>query len=384
MTNQPAVAGAGSGAAKPSMAGRIVTVQGPIDPAQLGFTLSHEHIFIDLRRTHLPYRRWVVRDDHIVADPPGEDFPATEMARWEAKLDLSNLHLVKSVAPIADNYILEDEELAVRELAAYKDLGGGAVMDVTSIGLKRDPLAIRRTSVRTGLHIVMGTGYYQRVYLPDDMDARSVDTLTDTIVRDVTVGIHDGRRQTEIRAGIIGEIGINGAPLITNERKSMRAAARASRLTGAPILIHLGGVGAEKHEILDIVEDEGVDLNRVVLGHCDDIAADTAFTLELLARGVYVAFDNLSREPAVAEPSLTAIAASSIPAYLNAGYAHRILLSHDVCWKTSLKAYGGFGYTFIQEYFLPRLLQLGVSQAQVDTMMIANPARVLTFVEPQA
>ena len=372
-----------SRAARPTMAGQIVTVLGLIDPGQLGFTLSHEHIFIDLRRTHLPYRTWVVRDDHIVADPPGEDFPGSEMALWESKLDLSNVHLARAVAPIADNYVLGDEELAVRELMAFKNLGGGAVMDVTSIGLKRDPLALRRISERTGLHIVMGTGYYQRVYHPDNMDALTAAELTDIIVRDVNEGVHDGRTWTDVRAGIIGEIGINGGPLITNELKSMRAAARASRLTGAPVLIHLGGIGAEKHTILDIVEDEGVDLNHVVLGHCDDIARDTAFTLELLARGVYVAFDNLGREPAVAKTSLTAEVADSIPNYLDAGYEDRILLSHDICWKTSLKAYAGLGYTFIQEYFLPRLRELGASEVQVDKMMVENPARVLPFVEPR-
>lgn len=377
-----------SGATAPDMAGHIVTVSGPIDPGQLGFTLTHEHIFIDLRRTHLPYRTWVVKDDRVVADPPGEDFPGTEMALWESKLDLSNIHLARAVAPIADNYVLADEELAVRELMAFKDLGGGAVMDVTSIGLKRDPVALRRVSQRTGLHIVMGTGHYQRVYHPDNMDALTVDDLTETILRDVTVGVHDGRTQTDARAGIVGEIGINGGPLITNELKSMRAAARASRLSGAPVLIHLGGIGAEKHTILDIVEDEGVDLNHVVLGHCDDIAGDTAFTLELLARGVYVAFDNIGRfgeggEPAIVKTSLTARVADAIPRYLEAGYEDRLLLSHDICWKTSLKAYAGFGFTFIQEWFLPRLRELGVSESQVDKMMVANPARLLTFVEPR-
>src|SRR3990172_5606480 len=167
-------------AARPAMTGLIVTVRGPIDPGQLGFTLSHEHIFIDLRRTHLPNRRWVVRDDRLVPDPPSEDIPATELALWEAKLDLSNVHLARAVAPIADNYVLADQELAVSELMAFKDLGGGGVMDVTSIGLKRDPLAVRRVSERTGLHIVLGTGFYQRVYHPDDMDARTVASLTAT------------------------------------------------------------------------------------------------------------------------------------------------------------------------------------------------------------
>jgi phosphotriesterase-related protein len=368
----------------PDLAGRIQTVRGPIDPGDLGVTLTHEHVFIDLRRTHLPYRRWVVKNDHIVPEPANEDFPGTEMALWEAKLSLDNLHLARNVAAIADNYLLADEALAVDELRAFQQAGGGAVIEVTSIGLKRDPRALRRVAEATSLQIVAGTGHYQRVYHPADMDDLTVDTLTDAIVREVTTGIHDGRQQTDVRAGVIGEIGINGGPLITNERKSMRAAARASRLTGAPILIHLGGIGREKHEMLDIIADEGVDLHHVVLGHCDDVASNTAFMVELMERGVFVAFDNLGREPAVAEPSLTAIVASSIPPLIEAGFGDRILLSHDICWKTSLKAYGGPGFTFIQDFFLPRLRVLGVTEAQVTDIMVGNPARAFTFVAPSA
>ncbi|HVA86286.1 MAG TPA: hypothetical protein VNF73_08235 [Candidatus Saccharimonadales bacterium] len=367
----------------PGVVGSVVTVRGPVDPRHLGVTLTHEHVFIDLRRTHLPHRKWVVKEEQLVADPPDEDFPATELALWEAKLELSNVHLARAVAPIADNYVLSDERTAVEELNAFKALGGQTVIDVTSIGIKRDPLALRRVSERTGLNIVMGTGYYQRVYHPDDMDKRTVDDLTATIVRDVTVGVHDGINQTNIRSGVIGEIGINGDPLTANELKSMRAAARASRRTGAPIVIHLGGVGDEKHRVLDIVQDEGVDLSHVVLGHCDQIAGETSFLLELLARGVYIAFDNLGREPEVATPSTTAIVAAAIPRYVEAGYNDRILLSHDICWKTSLKAYAGLGYTFIQEQFLPRLRELGLTERQLDKLMVENPARVFAFSEPR-
>jgi phosphotriesterase-related protein len=141
-------------------------------------------------------------------------------------------------------------------------------------------------------------------------------------------------------------------------------------------------VGPEKHTVLDIAAEEGVALDHVILGHCDGIADDTSFMLELLRRGVYIAFDNLGREPAVAAPSRTAVAAQAIPRLLGAGYADRILLSQDICWKTSLKAYAGFGYTFILDQFLPRLRELGVAEAQIEMLMVANPKRAFTFVAP--
>jgi phosphotriesterase-related protein len=364
--------------------GQVLTVRGPVDPSALGVTLSHEHIFIDLRRTHLPYRRWVIRDDRVVAEVADEDFPATELVRWETKLGDANLADARRLEAITDNYLLADEEVAVRELEFFRAAGGGAVMDVTSIGLKRDPLAVRRVSERTGLHVVMGTGWYQRVYHPDDMHRRSVDDLTEIIVREVSEGIHDGHRRTDVRAGIIGEIGINGDPLISQERTSMRAAARAARLTGAPIVIHLGGAGREKHETLDIVESEGVDLGRVVLGHSDSIASDTPFITELLGRGILVAFDTLGIDPTIEDPSMAWDVAAAIPRLLDAGYEDRIVLSQDICWKISLRAYGGPGYAWILEHFLPRLRADGIPESAIEAFMVRNPARLLTFAPPAA
>ena len=361
----------------PNRTGKVLTVRGPVDPRELGVTLTHEHIFIDIRKTHLPRRRFLIRDDRVVADPPEDEFPATELAQWEAKVDSSNLHLARSLAPIADNYVLSDQQQAVQEIREFKKHGGKTIVDVTSIGLKRDPVALRKVSEETDIHIIMGSSFYQRVYHPDDMDQRTVEDLTQTIVRDITVGVGD----TEIRSGIVGEVGINGNPLIGNELKSMRAAARAARLTGAALCIHLGGEGAEKHTILDIAEEEGLDLNRIILGHSDDIATDFPFVRDLLARGVYVAFDNLRGEPEVV-PGRTAAVALALPPLLDAGYTDRILLSQDICYKIHLKAYGGFGYSFLLETFLPQLRELGVSEEQIATMMVENAQRILTFEPP--
>ncbi len=104
---------------------------------------------------------------------------------------------------------------------------------------------------------------------------------------------------------------------------------------------------------------------------------------ELLARGVYIAFDNLGREPAIAAPSLTAQCADAVPHLIEAGYLERVLLSLDICYKTSLKAFGGVGFTFLQDAFLPRLREIGVSEEQVQTLVVANPARAFTFTAPR-
>ena len=360
-----------------NMAGKVITVNGPMDPEQLGATIMHEHIFIDF---------W--RDKTL-----GFNAPATDVEIWDQKLTLENLHLARERKHMKDNYMLTDEDVAVRELQYFKNSGGGTVVDVTNIGLGRDPLALRRMANATGLNVVMGSGWYQKFYHPADMDERTVEDLTSEIVRDITVGVNG----TGIKSGIIGEVGINGNPLTPNEVKSIKASARASRATGASISFHQGGTDREKLEVAGILGEEGADLNRVIFGHSNTYAGDVPLLLELLKMGTYIQFDTLGRVGApvarysyiydtnlnrVYQSAGDVLVAEAIPQLIEAGYEDRILLSQDVCMKIHLKAYGGTGYSFVMEKFLPYLLTLGVTERQATKMMFDNPMRVLTLVEP--
>ena len=192
--------------------GTVVTVTGPISPDELGVSIMHEHLFVDLRKNHLPHQKLVSLPGITEPILTTEDFPATELALWEAKLDVGNLHLALDREPIADNYVLADVDLAIQEVTEFKNHGGNTIVDVTSMGLNRAPLALRQVSEATGVNIVMGTGWYTTTFHPYDMDQRTVEEITDEIVADVTVGVGD----TGVRSGIIGEIGINGAPITSN------------------------------------------------------------------------------------------------------------------------------------------------------------------------
>ena len=362
----------------PNISGKVMTVAGPVDPATLGQTLMHEHLFLDLRGNHLPHLKTTPVTGRSQPLLSSDDFPATELALWEAKVDFGNLDLARHEAPIADNYVLADEALAVKEVMEFKSRGGSTIVDVTSIGFKRDPEALLRVSKATGLNIVMGTGYYQKVFHPLDMDSRSVEELTAVIVRDVTTGVRD----TGIRSGIIGEIGVQGDPVTANDIKSVRAAARASRLTGAAVSFHKGGEGTERFQVLGEFAEEGGDPSRAIMGHSDFMADDLELVLEVAERGVYIQFDLIGRSEDLGE-SFAGKDTRAILALVEAGYEDRILLSHDVCWKVHLKHYGGFGYSFILEHFLPHLLEAGVTPAHVQKFMVENPARVLPFVAPR-
>ena len=360
------------------MSGKVITVAGAVDPATLGQTLMHEHLFLDLRQNHLPHLKMVQVKGRSQPLLTSEDFPATELAVWEAKVGFGNLHLARHEAPIADNYVLADEALAVEEVLEFKSRGGATIVDITSIGFKRDPEALLRVAKATGLNILMGTGYYQKVFHPLDMDSRTVEELTAVIVRDVTVGVGD----TGIRSGIIGEIGVQGDPVTANDIKSVRASARAGRLTGAAVSFHKGGEGAERFQVMDVFAEEGGDLSHAIMGHSDFMADDLALVLKVAERGVYVQFDLIGRAEDLGE-SFAGKDTRAILALVEAGYEDRILLSHDVCWKVHLKHYGGFGYSFILESFLPHLLEAGITPAQIRKFMVENPARVLPFVAPR-
>ena len=360
----------------PNMAGKVMTVLGPIDPDQLGSTLMHEHLFITLYR----------------AFEPGHYTSATDWGLWEQELTMDKLDLARDRRPIRDNWVLVDERTAIAEAREFRHHGGSTIVDVTSIGIQRDPLALSRVSHATGLNVVMGAGWYQKLYHPTDMDQRTVEDLTNEIVRDVTVGVGD----TGIRSGIIGEIGIEGAPITENEIKSIRASGRASRATGAPISFHRGGRGRERLAVIGMLGEEGTDMSRVIFGHSDSIAGDLDLMLELLSYGVYIQFDLLGRVGAPLRyapdgddiqmfptSAGTATVAEAIPKLIEAGYADRLLLSQDVCNKMHLKKYGGTGYSFILEKFLPEMRSRGVSEEHLQMMMVENPKRILTFVEPQ-
>ena len=357
-------------------AGQVQTVTGPVEAGLVGPTIMHEHLFSDLRNDNLP----------------DEGAPATELALSLDKLTLENAPLARERKPILDNWLLASVDLAIEEAKEFRDAGGGTLVEVTSIGLGRDPVALRRVARATGLNIVMGCGWYQKLYHPSDMDRRTVEDMAREIVRDITVGVGD----TGIRSGIIGEVGINGNPLTDNEIKSIRASARASRATGAAISLHIGGHDREeKLRVIALLGEEGADLSRVVFGHSDILADDLTLVLELLGHGVYVQFDMLGKvgvsvpwdssertQLAASMINLTDTVAETIPRLIEEGFADRVLLSQDICHQDQFKRYGGTGYSFVLEKFAPHLRLRGVSEEHLRTILVDSPTRLLTLAEP--
>jgi phosphotriesterase-related protein len=214
------------------------------------------------------------------------------------------------------------------------------------------------------------------------MDERSEESIYDEMVRDVTLGVGE----TGIRTGIIGELG-NTAPLTDNSKKVLRAAGAASRVTGAPISIHPGAATAL--EIIDILSTAGADPNRVAMGHLGMGHKDPKVLLAIVESGAYAQFDHFG---GFEDTSLRSTISNGVvndiqrlemvERLIKEGYEDRLLFSHDVCWLTHLASKGGKGYAHVIESMLPRMLKRGWTPAQVDKVLVANPARLLTFETP--
>jgi phosphotriesterase-related protein len=221
----------------------------------------------------------------------------------------------------------------------------------------------------------MGCGWYRGAYYPPEarIDRRSVDDLADELVGEAT----DGVGTTGIRPGIIGEIGTDKPWVSALEERVHRAAARAARRTGLAITTHavLSPVGIDQ---LRIFEEEDVDPTRVVIGHADSYPV-LEHHLAIVERGASVEFDFLGMTFSALERHGEPRVVELLCELLARGHAERILLSQDVCNDAQLRRYGGHGYTYLATTFLPRLRDAGISAAEVETMTVANPRRMLTI-----
>ena len=342
--------------------GLVQTVLGPVPPSELGPTMTHEHLLIDFLCMFNPLPEAMAR------------------ARAYEPITLENLGWVRyNSYSNRDNLLLGDEETAIDEASLYKRAGGGTIVDATTIGIGRDPLALARIARATGLNVVMGAGYYVDAVHPEDMDTLAEPDIAAQIVADITQGVGE----TGVRAGIIGEIGCSW-PLTANERKVLRAAASAQRETGTAILIHPGRNQAAPREILDVLAEAGADLGRTIMGHLDRTVTDFDTLMDLASSGCYLEWDLFGNESSyyplsgISMPN-DAQRIDVIAKMVAEGYGERIVIAHDVCTKHRLVRYGGHGYGHIVENIVPRMRQR-LSTQEVDAIVVQNPARILTIV----
>jgi len=306
----------------------------------------------------------------VTGDIPCEELGAT----------LAHEHIICEVSRHSGNpdNLIQDIPLLVDEMALFRQAGGDSIIEVTPEGIGRDPGKLRTISEASGVQIVSGIAFYEESTYPGWLRTAAVDEIADYFVRQITEGT-DG-----VRAGLIGELmshnepvaNASGYQLTTGETRVFQAAARAQQQTGVAISTHAyGGAG---HTQLVVLEQEGVDLQRVAIGHCDvrwpeDLNADLNYCLPILERGAFCQFDLIGWEHLAADD----LRADRVAALVERGYAKNLLLSTDTCRLSQLRQNGGRGFGHVWNSFLPKLRARGVTERQIHSMLVDAPRCLL-------
>jgi phosphotriesterase-related protein len=339
-------------------AGTVQTVLGAIEPAQLGFVHMHEHLLCDLT-------------GYLTAEQKSAGDAVVPANYTRSRVDRDN----------PDDMRLDDADVATAELRAFGELGGGTLVDVTSVGLGRRPRALAEISRDAGVHVVMGTSFYAQAFHPKYVPTLSIDDIEAGITRDIV----EGAEQSGIRAGIIGEVGMSH-PASRDETRILVGSTRAARATGASLLVHPGRDVTSPFDHLDLIEGEGLPLDRVVMSHVDRTLFTLGDMIALAERGCILEFDLFGVEssyypqnPDVDLPN-DAMRANYIRDLITEGFVSQIVMAQDVCRKTQLRHYGGEGYGHILQRVIPLLRRKGISDDDIATLTVGTPRRLLTLV----
>ena len=274
------------------------------------------------------------------------------------------------------NLSLDDPDLAVVELRRFHAAGGRGIVDVTPLGIGRRVAELPAISERSGVHIMVGCGFYRGPSHPPWVDEQSAEELAAYLIDELENGL-DG---TGIRPAIIGEIGTTD-PVTENEWKVLHGSAIAAVRSGAAISVHLDPQGQHQAgRILEWLVAHGADPTRVVFGHSDEIL-DFDNHRSLMDEGATVEYDLFGTEfyyPGRGNYATDYERMQAVALLVSQGYADRLVLAGDVHLKMMLTAYGGMGYAHVMGRIVPALRdEFGVDPRYLDRMLVANPARLL-------
>ena len=341
-----------------AMRGWTQTVLGLVDPASLGPTLMHEHLL------------WDIRTPAMRADP--DQGPEIALCNCFA------INYGRKKVP--GNFRLTCEATATDELKLMVAAGGRTVVELSSGGLDPRPNGLAALARDAGVHIVMGCGHYVDEYQPQANRVRSVEYFAQEMIDQVQLGAWN----TNVRAGIIGEIGCQ-APWTELEKRVMAGAILAAGETGAALNVHPGRDPDQPQEVADFVRAQGADPSRVIISHIDRTIFDEPRLLHLADSGVVIEFDLFGQEQsyyALSDIDMPndAIRLRLIRALIARGHLERVVISHDICYRSRLTRFGGHGYGHIFANVVPLMRVRGFSEAEIETITVTTPRRQLTFI----
>jgi phosphotriesterase-related protein len=310
----------------------IQSVTGPLDTAELGQVLMHEHI--------------IVLDPEVQANYPG---------RWNEEAEI---------------------EKAAAQMRSLKEVGFDTVVDLTVIPMGREVKRIREIAKRSGMNVLVATGVYALDQLPPPLVPAGEELGPDLLERLFVADIEEGTADTGIRSAVI-KCATDAAGLTQHVELVLRAAARAHRRTGVPISTHTSAGHRSGLDQQRIFREEGVDLSRVIIGHSGD-TTDLDYLEELIGNGSYLGMDRFGIDLLL--PFADRVA--TVAQLCERGHADRLVLSHDTAsfndWLTADVAsfQPNWHYMHIPEDVLPALRESGVEERRIEQMLVENPRRI--------
>lgn len=248
----------------------VMSVSGILAEDELGLTLPHEHLFVDLR-----------------CYCPSEPQDAVQRDYYRQLVTLQNRSkVVNQPWEYRDNPFLDDLDSTLGEVFAFSALGGKTIADLScSPAMGRNPQKLRLVAERTGVNIIMSAGRYTFTSLTESEKSLSLADIEVSILDEFSSGVEGGIYPGMLKAGFVNTI--DKEP----EIRTLRAVGRAQAKVGCALAVHPHIWQPDSHRILDILEEEGCDLRRVILCHQDFLGDHTDYLDSLCKRGAYIEFD---------------------------------------------------------------------------------------------
>ena len=272
-----------------------------------------------------------------------------------------------AAAPPASPFFMQDLDLMAEELSTAMKEGISCIVDGGHPDMGRDVAFLRQASMKSGMPIVAGAGFYTQPFYPKEIATMSEEQIVQALVRQC---------ETD-PVGVFGEIG-SWDDMTADERKVFRAIGKAHVATNLPIFTHTGIPGKAALEQLDLFEDVGVKPNRIVIGHVGNLVdANVQVHKAICRRGAFIGFDRQGGPGDAQQVPM-------VMALLEAGFADNLMFSADIASAAQMKRNGGQGYGKTLTVFVPKLMAAGASDEVLRGIMVDNPRRFLAFVPKKA
>jgi len=347
-----------------------VTLQGRKPVEELGFTLAHEHMKIDF--------------GGMFFHAPGSNIPSEKLMK---DMSIPDTYFVRQYPyHFKDNLRFSDDDAVLESLKEYKRLGGGTVVEVSTVGLQRDVERCAKLGEKSGLNVIMGTGYYVNSMQKEQTRKFTVEIMQTFMSDELLNGFHGF--EGKYYPGIVGEMGVTD-PIADWEVNHLRAAGGLHEVEGiknVPITIHPGRAPESPFEIMRILTEAGARPERVIIGHMDRTIHKYDDLVKLADEWkCYIQYDLFGVETSHYQMAKCFYPSDGerlnrLKHLMDNGFEDKLLIGHDIHTKHRLEKYGGHGYAHILRVVKDDALKtVGMSEEQWNKLGVINPQKILQF-----